>query len=155
MSVLYRDVLRQIVVESLNEDCGGVGSPGIEGYDLSLGMYPSIRATCPLDAQTLSGEAVNGPFQRLLNGFGVLLGLKAVVPGAVILHPVVPVGEAPPEPVARLPWYGCSLDQLQKSHGGTVSLPWLHFHHPGIAPGPVGIPLSKLIGTLSSPCLHQ
>ena len=75
----------QIVVEGLEEYPFSMGGAGIESHDLSLGMNAGVRAACSLDAQALAGEAMYNLLQRLLNGHGVALGLKAVVCAAVVL----------------------------------------------------------------------
>ena len=63
-----------------------MGSPGIESHHLSLSMHARVCAACPLDTQTLPSEAENSPFQCLLNGLSVILGLKAVVSGTIVLN---------------------------------------------------------------------
>ena len=76
---LHRDVVRQVAVESPEDDVGRMAGIRIEGGYLPDGMDASIGATCRLDSDGLACEASYSFFDLLLYRWCVLLILEPAV----------------------------------------------------------------------------
>ena len=85
VSRLYRDITRQIVVQSSNQRRSTQCRFRPETYHLSLGMHTGIGSTSCHDPAAWHSQSPYGLLKLALNGRQAKLPLKAIVLGTVIL----------------------------------------------------------------------
>ena len=83
-TVLHSDVLRQKVVQCVEQPFAGDGVPGFQADAVLIGMHPGIRAAAPLDLGLLGGNLEKRLLKHLLHRDRIVLNLPTVVLCAVV-----------------------------------------------------------------------